>query len=344
MACNGNNHGPNCNCGWGGVFYGQGLAFQRSYWQRNESYTNPNAKCPRCSASVYFYQSPYGGKVFFDGMGPPWPKHPCTDSLYSSIASDEHKATPNIFSRLISQRSQPIVALESGWFHTFCSDIKTLDSDPTVTVFYIGDFGGEKQLFSRIPRDQVDILWPILLKRSADRKYYEISTLKVKEVEPSEFRFCAFGSVKDLVNFEINLELEKEKVIPKKILRSVEPLPVAKPTKVRLKITKEAIIGVKESKQKITAEEKEKKLKEELIRRAQNAEKKAKQREELIKKSGINIKNKPKAKLTKNQIRESRKQQQRDQQKEHSLKAIRGPLKTAIEIAFENANANAKKI
>ena len=63
----------------------------------------------------------------------------------------------------------------------------------------------EKQLFSRISRDQVDILWPILLKRSADRKYYEISTLKVKEVEPSEFRFCAFGSVKDLVNFEINL-------------------------------------------------------------------------------------------------------------------------------------------
>lgn len=44
------------------------------------SYVNPNARCPVCGASVYFYQSPYGGKVSFDELGPPWPKHPCTDN------------------------------------------------------------------------------------------------------------------------------------------------------------------------------------------------------------------------------------------------------------------------
>src|SRR6185436_1907844 len=44
------------------------------------SYVNPNARCPVCGADVYFYQSPYGGRVFFDELGPPWPKHPCTDS------------------------------------------------------------------------------------------------------------------------------------------------------------------------------------------------------------------------------------------------------------------------
>ena len=44
------------------------------------SYTNPNASCPVCGASVFFYQSPYGGRVFFDEPGPPWPKHPCTDN------------------------------------------------------------------------------------------------------------------------------------------------------------------------------------------------------------------------------------------------------------------------
>ena len=69
MACNGNNHGPNCHCGWGGVFHGFGLTTEKSLWQRKESYTNPNAKCPRCGASVYFYLSPFGGKVFFDAMG-----------------------------------------------------------------------------------------------------------------------------------------------------------------------------------------------------------------------------------------------------------------------------------
>ena len=44
------------------------------------SYVNPNARCPVCGESVYFYQSPNGGRVFFDELGPPWPKHPCTDN------------------------------------------------------------------------------------------------------------------------------------------------------------------------------------------------------------------------------------------------------------------------
>jgi hypothetical protein len=44
------------------------------------SYVNPNARCPVCRATVYFYQSPFGGRVFFDDLGWPWPKHGCTDN------------------------------------------------------------------------------------------------------------------------------------------------------------------------------------------------------------------------------------------------------------------------
>lgn len=44
------------------------------------SYLNPNAHCPVCGETVYFYQSPYGGRVFFDDVGWPWPKHGCTDN------------------------------------------------------------------------------------------------------------------------------------------------------------------------------------------------------------------------------------------------------------------------
>ena len=44
------------------------------------SFTDPNATCPVCGARVFYYESPYGGRVFFDELGPPWPKHPCTDS------------------------------------------------------------------------------------------------------------------------------------------------------------------------------------------------------------------------------------------------------------------------
>jgi hypothetical protein len=44
------------------------------------SYVNPNARCPVCHEQVYFYQSPFGGRVFFDDLGWPWPKHGCTDN------------------------------------------------------------------------------------------------------------------------------------------------------------------------------------------------------------------------------------------------------------------------
>lgn len=41
---------------------------------------NPNASCPVCGADVFFYRSPHDGRVFFDELGPPWSKHPCTIS------------------------------------------------------------------------------------------------------------------------------------------------------------------------------------------------------------------------------------------------------------------------
>lgn len=347
MACNGNNHGPNCQCGWGGVFYGLGLTTEKSLWQRKESYINPNAKCPRCRASVYFYHSPFGGKVFFDAMGPPWPKHPCTDSFNSSINNDEVKGSSKTIALRDINRSQPVVALEPGWFHTFCSNIQTVDSDPTVTVFYLGDQGDEKQLFSRIRRDQVDVLWPILLKRSADRKHYEISTLKAKESEPSEFRFTAFVSVNDLINFENALRLQNEITLTKEVLPNLKSALSPKPAIVpklntkRPKLTIDVINGIKEKKQKIKLEEKEKRLKEAADRSAEKVMKKAKEREDFIKNSGIEIKKKPKLKLTKSQIRESKKQQQRDLEKEHTLNVDRGPIKTLLELAFENANKKA---
>lgn len=50
-------------------------------------WVTPNASCPVCGAAVYFYANEYGSRVFFDGLGPPWPKHPCT-------IQQEHVRTP----------------------------------------------------------------------------------------------------------------------------------------------------------------------------------------------------------------------------------------------------------
>lgn len=66
---------------------------------RLESFVDPNALCPVCGAPVFFYSSPFGGRVFFDSLGPPWPKHPCTDtylrrpSLFPSVARRVPKIT-----------------------------------------------------------------------------------------------------------------------------------------------------------------------------------------------------------------------------------------------------------
>jgi hypothetical protein len=55
------------------------------------SFVNPNAKCPICGEPVFYYESPYGGKVYFDSLGPPWPKHPCFDSPISKKCLISHK-------------------------------------------------------------------------------------------------------------------------------------------------------------------------------------------------------------------------------------------------------------
>lgn len=44
-----------------------------------ESFTRPT-NCPVCGAEVFFVVCPNGGRVFFNELGWPWPKHECTDS------------------------------------------------------------------------------------------------------------------------------------------------------------------------------------------------------------------------------------------------------------------------
>lgn len=119
--CNAYNHPFDCPCGFGGE---TGSGGGRRGWYRQvsvaevlerpisggwakdsggtvESYVNPNAHCPVCGAAVYFYRSPYDGRVFFDELGWPWPKHGCTDNrgdplrmTRSSIARGTPRAEP----------------------------------------------------------------------------------------------------------------------------------------------------------------------------------------------------------------------------------------------------------
>lgn len=99
--CNASNHPPGCTCGWGWGSYGGGHVVPRrlgnqgyidyvksSYREIYESFTVPNARCPVCGAHVFYYQSTSGGRVYFDELGPPWSKHPCTDNAISNSSKN----------------------------------------------------------------------------------------------------------------------------------------------------------------------------------------------------------------------------------------------------------------
>jgi hypothetical protein len=135
--CNAWNHSPGCTCGWGGIGHmgrrGPGGYTQISgnanvYWSvppiraTYESYVTPNASCPVCGASVFFYQSPYGGRVFFDELGPPWPKHPCTDNTQ---AVPEPKCISNPDASILSQRVYHWQV--NGWLPYIISTVRQID-------------------------------------------------------------------------------------------------------------------------------------------------------------------------------------------------------------------------
>ncbi|MBP2238680.1 hypothetical protein J2Z31_005221 [Sinorhizobium kostiense] len=69
--------------GWCSSLQGNQASSKPAAFETTVSYVNPNAECPVCHERVYYYQSPFGGRVFFDDLGWPWPKHSCTDNRES---------------------------------------------------------------------------------------------------------------------------------------------------------------------------------------------------------------------------------------------------------------------
>lgn len=114
----GHNHPPGCLCGWCiGGWRGHAahspVVHRKMFRPTFESYVNPVANCPVCGASVYFYQSPYGGRVF-DDLGPPWPKHPCTDTYQASNILRGSGVT-RAPSRSAAQPSWQVAGLSPVW-------------------------------------------------------------------------------------------------------------------------------------------------------------------------------------------------------------------------------------
>lgn len=139
MGCNAWNHPPGCDCGWGGDTGGQQFfgrpkgayadpvrssvaapartrAASDGRW-RSVGNHGPNAECPVCGQPVYFVQPENGGRIFFDELGPPWPKHPCTDNGHSPVFAPAGYVSHHVGSGVLSEWhlvSSPKVGNEAG--------------------------------------------------------------------------------------------------------------------------------------------------------------------------------------------------------------------------------------
>jgi hypothetical protein len=81
MGCNGWNHYPSCNCGWGGDTSEYQTSYPFSGYVNlgdlaGDPITVPTT-CWWCGAAVFFHRAYAGGCVLFDELGPPWPVHAC---------------------------------------------------------------------------------------------------------------------------------------------------------------------------------------------------------------------------------------------------------------------------
>ena len=176
--CNAWNHSPGCTCGWGG----HGTTSPSHSTLRLAasispnlltSYTIPNASCPVCGTSVFFYVSPHGGRVFFDELGPPWPKHSCTDVGDSVFAPSE--------ALTILYKWQ-----EDGWVPLRITSWTRQDQQLIVLV---GSLDSEPiRLYLRHPANRPMQKWVLAHARSVSQTKLQISALCSKG---RETRFLA---------------------------------------------------------------------------------------------------------------------------------------------------------
>jgi hypothetical protein len=205
--CNSYNHHPSCTCGFGGAGHlgrrGPGIStgnmYSSAYWGGQlitntfESYVNPNARCPVCNDVVFFYQSPYGGRVFFDELGPPWPKHPCTDN--SSVP----KQITGITAREEQECAKRSYGWEiEGWMPFFISRVTRVDKTvEKISGQYRND---EMDLFVRKPINRFGEPNPIKVDslshlRRIREGVYELSLLDVSANRTFDTSMQAFTSL-----------------------------------------------------------------------------------------------------------------------------------------------------
>jgi hypothetical protein len=181
--CNAYNHFYDCPCGFGpgnggGGRPGRSFVFTRyepisGGWAKDNggtvaSYVNANAHCPVCGEAVYFYRSPYDGRVFFDDLGWLWPKHGCTDN-----SRDPRRATRDSVVNLIPK---PVPQWRSeGWEPLLSAWVVRKRSG----LFITGDFRDQFVELKIITEESIDHDSPIFVREHREKPgFFEVNFLR----------------------------------------------------------------------------------------------------------------------------------------------------------------------
>jgi hypothetical protein len=193
--CNAANHSRFCPCGFGGDTGGGGRRGRGDsgfvatiepvspQWAagRVESYVTPTS-CPECGAAVWFYRSPYDGRVFFDRLGWPWPKHGCTDHSREPRGATRGHASGH------SPRAEPAWR-DEGWEPLLSVDTYTRHERLRIAGSFRGQF-----LQFYLPGSQLfDRGSPVFLRElSGKPDLFEITFLRSEGPDVEGHRAVAF--------------------------------------------------------------------------------------------------------------------------------------------------------
>ena len=166
-----------------------GYCFPGSSYATKTSFVIPNARCPVCGDNVFFYRSPFNGRVFFDELGPPWPKHPCTDN------ATKHFPLPPSATRVSKTSRLKAEWQRAGWKPFRCR--KSQYKEDMGITRIVGDIEGEKGgEWTLFVRGDVRTLkdYPTLAKPKAQMKnHYRIATFRLEgKKEVKELYFDAY--------------------------------------------------------------------------------------------------------------------------------------------------------
>lgn len=217
MPCNAWNHSATCECGWGGQWHGnyggrratqswtdEQIRFRdyfHQYWvlgrlRRIATYVNPNATCPVCGDKVFFYQSPYGGRVFFDELGPPWPKHPCTDNSSPMFGRSGCRDYPKPYMPSFSSEPAKPKWSKVGWDPATLVSAVVLEGGFTVLI--VRRIENDDQLVLGINQSlSVEEVSPIFIQEhSDDLGVFDVSILELTSQDTSPTQVRAFRNAR----------------------------------------------------------------------------------------------------------------------------------------------------